>query len=256
MTLFLFFLLIACVVAGAIFVHRRERSREKTFGGPYYIDWKEPRETEEKPEQKPEREETEREKDGKNEEEKNKEENRMKKEDFVRVKDYISDIEVDLKYAGKENFTENIIYDFSEAYLRRGTVEKLAAVQKQLKDLGYRIKIWDAFRPVAAQFKLWEVYPDDRFVANPTTGFSSHSRGNTVDITLVTLTGQYVEMPTEFDDFSEQAGRAYAGISDEARENALLLERLMEEAGFEAYVNEWWHYSDCEEYPVEEIFQP
>ncbi len=180
----------------------------------------------------------------------------VRSEDFVRVKDFIEDIEVELKYATEDNFTGQVIYDFSEGYLRYGTVLKLAKVQEELKNKGFRLKIWDAFRPVEAQFRLWEVYPDSTFVANPNEGYSSHSRGNTVDITLVTAGGEYVEMPTPFDDFSQQAKRSYVGVSRQARKNSTMLEEIMQKNGFIPNPNEWWHYSDEQEYPVGKDFQP
>lgn len=180
----------------------------------------------------------------------------IKDEEFVRVADHIPDIIVELKYSTEDNFTGKVIYDFEEAYLRYGTVKKLKLVHEELKTWGFRLKIWDAFRPVEAQFKLWEVYPDDTFVANPLTGYSSHSRGNTVDVTLVTLEGEYVEMPTPFDDFSEQAKRTYIGVSEKGKRNSVFLETVMEEHGFEPYKNEWWHFSDKKEYPVETVFRP
>lgn len=170
---------------------------------------------------------------------------------LVRIKDYLKDVEIELKYAGTDNFTGCVIYDSEEAYLRYGTIKKLAFVCERLKEEGLRLKIWDAFRPVSAQFRLWEVYPDATFVANPNTGYSSHSRGNTVDVTLLYEDGGYVEMPTAFDDFSEQAKRAYIGVSDKAKRNSMLLEKIMVEAGFVPNENEWWHYSDTQEYPVE-----
>lgn len=175
---------------------------------------------------------------------------------FVAVTDYISDICVDLKYAGTDNFTGQPIYEFSTAYLRYGTVVKLAAVQKDLKELGLGLKIWDGFRPVAAQHRLWEVYPDPRYVANPNRGFSAHSRGNTVDVTLVDREGNDLLMPTGFDDFTAKADRDYSDCTPEAADNALILEVLMEKHGFSGYKAEWWHYSDTETYPVEEQFQP
>ena len=89
---------------------------------------------------------------------------------FVRIRDYIPDIVVELKYATADNFTGQIIYDFEDAFLRYGTVKKLRAVQDALREQGLSLKIWDAFRPVSAQFRLWEVYPDATFVANPQTG--------------------------------------------------------------------------------------
>lgn len=173
---------------------------------------------------------------------------------FVKVMDYIPQIIIDLKYATADNFTGAVIYDFSEAYLRYGTVKKLAEVQKELESQGLGLKIWDAFRPVSAQFRLWEIYPDATYVANPNKGFSSHSRGNTVDVTLVDLEGEEVEMPTGFDDFTTKADRDYEDCGKTERENAELLEKIMLKHEFKPYQGEWWHYSDCTQYEVEEKF--
>lgn len=71
------------------------------------------------------------------------------------------------------------------------------------------LKIWDAYRPVSAQFRLWEVCPDPQYVADPTKDYSGHSRGNTVDVTLVSADGSPVPMPTDFDDFTAMADRDY-----------------------------------------------
>ena len=177
-------------------------------------------------------------------------------EAFVRVRDYIPEITVDLRYATADNFTGQVIYTFSDAYLRYGTVKKLAAAQETLAEQGYGLKIWDAFRPVSAQFALWDICPDGRYVANPNKGFSSHSRGNTVDLTLVTSDGEDVPMPTGFDYFSAKADRDYSDVEEEAALNALLLEETMIEAGFKPYSGEWWHFSDTDPYEVEENFTP
>lgn len=171
-------------------------------------------------------------------------------EELVRIADYIPDIYVELRYASEDNFTGAVIYDFDEAYLRYGTVMKLAAAQEALSQAGLSLKIWDAFRPVQAQFTLWEVCPDPNYVANPETGYSGHSRGDTVDATLVRADGSAVEMPTDFDDFSVLADRDYSDVSSAAAENARLLESVMTQAGFEAYYNEWWHFSDAAVYSV------
>ena len=176
--------------------------------------------------------------------------------DLVAVVDYIPGIYTELRYASDNNFTHQVIYSFSDAYLRYGTVQKLASAQESLETAGYSLLIWDAFRPVSAQFKLWEICPDPAYVANPEKGYSSHSRGSTVDITLVTLDGDPVEMPTDFDDFTAMADRDYSDVSDEAAANAGLLEEAMTAAGFKPYSAEWWHYSDTEPYPVEETFIP
>lgn len=175
---------------------------------------------------------------------------------FVRVLDYIPSARQELMYATNHNFTGQVIYDFSDAYLRYGTVKKLEAVCADLSELGLSLKIWDGFRPVSAQFKLWEVCPDPAFVANPETGFSSHSRGSTVDVTLVDETGTELEMPTGFDDFSAKADRDYSDCTETAAAHAQLLEILMEKHGFKGYSGEWWHFSDTDEYPVEQSFIP
>ena len=177
--------------------------------------------------------------------------------DLVRVRDFIPDIREELAYAGPDNFTGQQIYDFYNAYLRYGTVKKLAAVCEELKQQGLGILIWDGFRPVAAQAALWEICPDPAYVSHPVTGTRAHCRGNAVDLTLVDLeTGEKLPMPTGFDDFSALADRDYADCDPVAAENARLLEEIMKKHGFEPYRAEWWHFTDTDAYPVEEEFYP
>lgn len=175
-------------------------------------------------------------------------------EDFVRILDYIPTATQELFYATDRNFTGQVIYDFSDAYLRYGTAKKLMAVSEDLAEMGLRIKIWDGFRPVAAQFTLWEICPNPTYVANPNVGFSSHSRGNTVDLTLTDEAGQEITMPTGFDDFTIKADRDYSDCTQEEAANAQILELLMEKHGFKGYQGEWWHFSDTDGYDVEEVF--
>lgn len=170
--------------------------------------------------------------------------------ELVLVRDYIPGIFIDLKYATTDNFTGRVIYDSDEAYLRYGTVKKLLAAQNELSGRGLSLKIWDAYRPVSAQFKLWEICPNPVYVSDPNNGYSKHSRANTVDITLVTDTGESISMPSGFDDFTSLADRDYSDVSAEAAENARLLENVMVENGFVPYSGEWWHYSDSVAYDV------
>lgn len=177
-------------------------------------------------------------------------------DEYVIVKKYIPDIYVELRYATENNFTGVKIYDFTEAYLRYGTVKKLAQVQKELKQHGYSLKIWDAYRPFEAQQKLWEVYPDPNYVANPANGMKKHNLGGTVDITMVAADGTVISMPTEFDDFSLKADRDYSDIEDEgAVKNVMILQNAMENNGFTGYQGEWWDYSDTVEYEAVD-FEP
>lgn len=168
--------------------------------------------------------------------------------EYVPVKNYISNIYIDLRYASSNNFTKKVIYDFQEAYLRYGTIQKLKKVQDELWTYGYSLKIWDAYRPMEAQRKLWDVVNNPRYVANPKKPIG-HNLGGTVDITLVKRDGQEIPMPTEFDDFSLKADRNYDDIqSAEAIQNVKLLEKVMRKYGFKGYKNEWWDYSDTHSY--------
>lgn len=177
-------------------------------------------------------------------------------DEYVLVNKYIPDIYVELMYATDNNFTGVRIYDFTDAYLRYGTVKKLANVQKELKEQGYSLKIWDAYRPFEAQQKLWEVYPGPNYVANPADGMKKHNLGGTVDITMVAADGTVISMPTEFDDFSLKADRNYSDIdNEEAVNNVMILQSAMENNGFTGYQGEWWDYSDTVEYEAVD-FEP
>ena len=175
---------------------------------------------------------------------------------LVRILEYLPQVYQELPYAGTDNFTGQVIYDFPDAYLRYSTVKKLMAVQSDLQQAGYSLKIWDGFRPTAAQWKLWEICPDPTYVSDPTRGYSSHSRGNTLDLTLALPDGREVEMPTGFDDFSHYADRDYRDCSQEAAKNARFLEETMKANGFTGYFGEWWHFTDTDSYDVAENFQP
>lgn len=176
-----------------------------------------------------------------------------KDNELVRVSDYIPDIKIDIKYSTADNITGGKIYDFDDAYLRYGTVMKLKKAADSLRKQGYLIMIWDGYRPQSAQFTLFENAPDPNFVSDPNKGYSSHSSGGTVDITLVKADGTLVEMPTGFDDFSKKADRDYSDVSSTAADNAKLLEKAMKDAGFKGYAKEWWHYSDTKSFDYDDI---
>ncbi len=173
-----------------------------------------------------------------------------RKDDLVRIKDLIPDIYVSLPYATAENFTGEQLYDFTEAYLRRGTAEKLKSAQAAVAALGFSLLVLDAYRPAAAQWKMWNILPDDDFVADPRRGYSRHTRGCAVDVSLVAADGSEVAMPSCFDDFTGKAKREYDSLDAETRRNISVLEDAMANAGFNAYINEWWHFNDTESYDV------
>jgi len=176
--------------------------------------------------------------------------------DFVRVRDYIPDIVVELKYATAGNFSNSVVYDFTEAYLRYSTVLKLMDVQAELREQGVKLKIWDAFRPLDAQEKLWYAKPDPNYVSNPWNGTNSHSRGHTLDVTLVDASGKELEMPSGFDEFTEFGDRDYSDCTDVAAKNAKLLQDTMEKHGFTGLQTEWWHFTENTNYEIEKVFDP
>ena len=101
---------------------------------------------------------------------------------------------------------------------------------------------------------MWQVCPDDDYVADPTHGGSSkHNRGSAVDVTLVTAAGEDLPMPTAFDDFAANPNRDYDKYGTQAASNARTLEAAMVASGFVPYYNEWWHFNDCDPYPVAEL---
>ena len=177
-------------------------------------------------------------------------------DDFVRIIDYIPEADVALAYATTENFTQQTIYDFTDAYLRYGTLQKLMKVCEELEERNLTLRIWDAYRPISGQARLWEACPDPTYVSPPDTGNRTHCRGSAVDVTLIDLDGNPLEMPSGFDDFSDKGDRDYSDCSETAAANAQLLQNIMEKHGFKGYSGEWWHFSDQDTYPIEETFQP
>lgn len=166
--------------------------------------------------------------------------------DFVIVNELIPTIRIEIIYATDANVYGKKIYDSDTTYLRRGTAEKLNAVQEELASYGYSLKIWDAYRPTKAQFKLWEVCPNGNYIANPYKGYSNHSRGVSVDVTLVDSTEKELAMPSVFDEFGHLADRDYRDVTIEQANNAHLLETVMTKNGFKGLSTEWWHFDDTE----------
>lgn len=164
--------------------------------------------------------------------------------EMVDVQTLIPDIEVELRYAGDNNICGEPIYKSQTAYLRRGTANKLKLAQEEFKRCGYRLKIWDAYRPPSAQFLLWQKHPDPRFLINPHTGYSFHSMGIALDVTLIDEHNNELAMPSGFDDFSAKADRDFQDIDINQANNAELLEMVMKENGFDSIFYEWWHFVD------------
>ena len=161
-------------------------------------------------------------------------------QNFVRVSQNQLDVDIDLRYASKNNFTGNKIYLSESCFLHKIAFEHLCIAVDIAKKIGLKIKIFDAYRPTYVQKKLWDTLPDPSFIAPPKKG-SPHSRGVAIDITLI-KNGKELDMGTEFDEFSKLSYHGCLNISKMAYQNRLTLLGIMTDSGWDFYRNEWWHY--------------
>ncbi|WP_140857254.1 D-alanyl-D-alanine dipeptidase [Myxococcus xanthus] len=167
----------------------------------------------------------------------------------------VSDLVVDLRYATADNFLKRKVYpDTARCLLLPESAERLKKAADVLRAQGYRLKVYDCYRPRAVQYQMWEIMPVPGYVANPRTG-SNHNRGGAVDLTLTTLEGKEVEMPTPFDTFSRAAHHGYEGGTEASRKHREILREAMEGAGFKRNRMEWWHYDlpDAKTRPVLDV---
>jgi zinc D-Ala-D-Ala dipeptidase len=166
-------------------------------------------------------------------------------EPFVDIQSVDPTIVVELRYAGRNNFLKQPLYPFGTRALSRPEVASaLAMAQAFLHRYNYGLKIWDAYRPVTVQAKLWRALHNSDYVANPETGVGSlHSYGVAVDATLVDSWDRPVLMPSDFDDFTPAAMWRYSGSSAEIRAHVRLLQYAMHKAGFWGLRTEWWHFT-------------
>jgi len=161
---------------------------------------------------------------------------------------------LDIRYASTNNFMDEAMYSSARAFLQRPAAEALVRVSRRLRDEGYGLLIHDAYRPWYVTKMFWDATPEDLrdFVADPASG-SRHNRGCAVDLTLYDLnTGDPVEMPSGYDEFSPRAHADYPGGTSRQRWYRRLLRQAMEEEGFEVYAGEWWHFDfqDWSRYPL------
>ena len=166
--------------------------------------------------------------------------------DLKILNSFPNDMILDIRYSSKNNFTKQVLYDADIAVLKEKTLLKLLKAHDEFKSLGYKIKIWDAYRPFYVQKILWDILPNSNYIANPYKGGSNHNRACAIDITLTDLQGNEINMPTGFDEFSEKAHRNYKYASIEQIKNAEFLKNIMIKYGFKPIYTEWWHFDDSE----------
>jgi zinc D-Ala-D-Ala dipeptidase len=160
----------------------------------------------------------------------------------VDATEVVKDLVVDMRYATPDNFLKQKVYpDGARCLLLPETATRLKKAADTLRGQGYRLKVYDCYRPIAVQWQMWKILPKPGYVANPSRG-GNHNRGAAVDLTLVTAEGAEVEMPTPFDTFDPAAHHGYTGGTQASREHREVLRAAMEGAGFKRNSMEWWHY--------------
>lgn len=161
---------------------------------------------------------------------------------LVNLKALSNDFVFDMKYASEDNFLKETMYDCANCLLRFNVARALIIANDKLRHQNLRIKLFDCFRPVSVQKKMWAIMPDSRYVADPNKNGSVHNRGAAVDLTIVDFSGNELDMGTGFDHFGEEAHYNYSNLKKEVILNRKLLKTTMENAGFTGINTEWWHF--------------
>lgn len=182
---------------------------------------------------------------------------------FVYVKDLIPNLRTDLRYYSSNNFVGEPIdgYKKPKCILTKEAAIALKKVQEEFEKLGFGLMIFDAYRPQRAvnHFISWskdstdikmkeEFYPNidkkDLFKEGYIAEKSGHSRGSTVDLTIVSLkTGHILDLGGPYDFFDKRSWTEYTNITKNQRAIRLMLKRRMEKHGFVSYEKEWWHFT-------------
>ncbi|MCF6365828.1 MAG: M15 family metallopeptidase [Bacteroidales bacterium] len=165
--------------------------------------------------------------------------------DLVDVTLFTDEFILDIRYATADNFLDTILYPCAKCLLRYEVLKDLLRVQSEFKSLGYKIKLFDCYRPLSVQKIMWEKIPIVGLVANPATG-SRHNRGSAIDLSLTDLEGNDIDMGTDHDDLSMKGRTFYRGFNDTIFQNRMLLRTIMQKHHFIGINSEWWHFShDC-----------
>ncbi len=152
-------------------------------------------------------------------------------------------------YATNENFCHQQLYSHPFIYAHRDASENLQTASDLAHEKGFKLRIWDAYRPFEVQAFMADKFPghvDEGYVSHPSEGVATHVRGIAIDLTLVDKKGENLDMGTDFDAMLEESHHGSTALSEKnkiAEKNRQILADIMEKSGFEIYENEWWHYN-------------
>jgi D-alanyl-D-alanine dipeptidase len=168
---------------------------------------------------------------------------------FVDVGVEVPGVVIDMRYAGDRNITGAPIYPVARCLLAEKVADRIAEAEKALEAEGFRLVMWDCYRPFSIQKIFWDRVKDPRYAAEPVVDKhgkpvkgSVHSRGAAVDVSLADADGNVLEMPTDHDDFTSAAHRSHRAKDKDVRARMKALDAAMTGAGFAGIASEWWHY--------------
>ena len=168
---------------------------------------------------------------------------KMESQTLVDIASISTEFDYEIRYATPNNFIGETLYACAICLLQPEVAEALDQANQYFCELGYKIKLYDCYRPLDVQKKMWGKVPRATYVANPYDKGSIHNKGAAVDITLVTLEGCYVEMGTDYDFFGREAHIDNYNLPKEVLANRKILIEGMQKHGFKTVRTEWWHYS-------------
>jgi zinc D-Ala-D-Ala dipeptidase len=163
--------------------------------------------------------------------------------ELVDIADVSTEFDYEIRYATTDNFIGEVLYDCAKCLLHPEVAEALIKANQYFCEKGYKIKLYDCYRPLDVQKKMWAKVPRPTYVANPYDKGSIHNKGAAVDMTLVTLDGCYVEMGTDYDYFGREAHIDNYNLPEAILGNRKLLFDGMYKQGFKNVRTEWWHFS-------------
>ncbi len=152
-------------------------------------------------------------------------------------------------YATNENFCHQQLYSHPFIYAHRDAFENLQIASDLAREKGFKLRIWDAYRPFEVQAFMADKFPEhveNGYVSHSSEGVATHVRGIAIDLTLVDKNGENLNMGTGFDEMVKESHHGSTVLSEKnkiAEKNRQILAEIMQKSGFEIYENEWWHYN-------------
>lgn len=175
---------------------------------------------------------------------------------WLEVITLVPSVVLDIKYASTDNFVGEQIYDCGRCFLRPQAARAIAAIQIELQKQQLSLRLFDCYRPSEMQWRLWNKFPDRRYVADPRKG-SMHSRGMAVDLTITDANGIDWEMGSPYDFFGREAHTTHRDFPEEVLRNRDFFQQIMRKYGFAPIRSEWWHFSmPSTHFPLDTMIWP